>query len=93
MHQWECVTTCVYSTAELINNMVNAAREIKYETALRHLGAELLAEIFPGYTWGKGTRQGLRLKDDYHVSYYRSRFEGKPCLYVEWSGIEHVFTQ
>lgn len=28
---------------------------------------------------------------DWHVSYHRSMFRGKPCIYVRHSAIEYIF--
>ena len=39
-----------------------------------------------------GSGDGLHLKDDWHVNYYRSTFRGQPCYYAKHSAIEHIFT-
>lgn len=36
---------------------------------------------------------GLKLRNDYHVRYYKSRFNGKPCIDVDWSAIDHIFVK
>ncbi len=84
-------TTCVSSTAELIDAMTERSREIKYKTALNLLGAEVLKE-FNIYNWGRGKKKGLKLKNDWAVSYYKSKYNGRKCVYIVHSAIEHIFT-
>ena len=71
--------------------MIDTAREITYETLLRHVSTDELASVFPDYEWGRGKRDGLKLKDDYAVSFYSSTYRGKPCVYVCHSAIEYIF--
>lgn len=85
-------TSCVNSTAAQINAMVDRAREITYQTFSRYVGPEELQEVFDGYTWGPGRQDGLRLKNDWAVSFYRSRYAGRKCVYVYHSAIEYIFT-
>jgi len=86
-------TDCTCSTARWINNMVDQAREVTYETLVRRVGVDQLASVFPFYEWGRGTRAGLRMKDDYMISYYRSKYRGRTCYYVCHSSIEYIFTE
>ena len=44
-----------------------------------------------GYATGNQT--GLRLVDDYAVHFYRSRYNGVPCYYIDHSSIEHIWTK
>jgi len=72
--------------------MVDQSREVTFETLRKHVGTDNLKDMFPFYDWGNG-HGGLRMKDDYCVSYYKSRYNGCPCYYVEHSRIEYVFTK
>lgn len=83
-------TDCVNSTAELINDMVDSAKETTYEELILHVTEEQLKEVFPNYEWSD---EGLELRNDYAVSFYRSQYNGMPCYYIEHSMIEHVFTE
>lgn len=85
-------TNCTSSTAKLINDMVDQAREVTYATLARHVGADQLRFTFPFYAWGPGT-PGLRMKNDWAVSYYRSKYRGRLCYYVQHSAIEYIFTR
>ena len=81
------ITSCVNSTAELIGTMVDNAHEITYKTLVRHVGTAALNELFPFYA----DVPGLSLENDYSVSFYKSQFDGHPCVYVVHSAIEYVF--
>lgn len=83
------VTCCIYSTADAIRDMVDQERQVSYRTALKHIGRAELAFVFPDYEWGHA--RGLRMHNDWHVGYYRSRYLGKPCYFVRHSAIEYIF--
>ena len=82
------LTNCVNSTAEHINNMVEVAREITYGTFIKHVDWKELANMFSCETHYK---HGLLLKNDWAVSYFKSKYRGKPCYYVCHSCIEYIF--
>ena len=84
-------TCCVNSTAEKIDDMMETAREVTYRTIAKLVGVDELSEVFSCYQWGRGV--GLRLKDDYHVSFYTAKFDGRRACVVEHSRIEYVFTK
>lgn len=68
--------------------MVDRARDISYETFMRQCDCADLVENM-GYATGREV--GLHLKDDWHVSYHKSTFQGMPCYYMRHSAIEYVF--
>ena len=70
-------------------DMIDYARSISRRTFLKYIDKEQLEEIESSLGYDKH----LRMKDDYHVGYYRSSLNGKRVYYFKWSGIEHVFTQ
>ena len=90
-HIYHYYINCVSSDGESIGDMVDNAREIGYNTFVKGIDIEELKELFPFYNWGNRKENGLKLKDDYAVSYYKSIYEGRPCLYVAHSAIEYVF--
>lgn len=71
-------------------DMVDSATNITRRTFVKHIGNDALHEIEAtlGYT-----RLGLAMRDDWHVSYHRSKLHGQRCYYFRWSGIEFVFTR
>lgn len=82
---YEYVTNCVHSTCKAITDMTDAARDIKYETFRRYVNIKELEKML-GYT-----SPILRIKDDYAVSFYRSRYKGRSCVYVTGSSIEYIY--
>ncbi len=83
------ITCCVDSTAELINNMTDQAREITYRTLLKYITLDHILEIFPIYERTK--KLGLTIENDWAVSYYKSKYNGCACVYIQHSCIEYVF--
>ena len=83
------ITNCTESTAEKISNMVDNAKEIKYNTFLKHVKLNDLKSMFHFYSWNNDG--GLKMKNDYAVSFYKSKYEKKPCVFVCWSAIEYIF--
>jgi hypothetical protein len=72
--------------------MDDAAVEIKYSTARRYLG-ELLDDWAEAHGYLVGRGRGLRLRHDYAVRYYKSTYDGKPCIDVDWSAIDNIFVR
>lgn len=83
--------SCVESPGPKIQAMIDSAVDVSYNKFMSVVGWEKVRELFPQYTWGRG-RGGLRLKDDWAVSYSRGVYEGKPAYYITHSAIEYVFT-
>lgn len=88
---YEYRTSCVESTANLIHAMVDAAIDITYRTMLKHCPGLIDWAVSVGYERHGNT--GLSLKQDWHPSYHRSKYRGRRCYYVRWSGIEHIFLE
>jgi len=78
-------TTCVDSTAEIINQVVGTEQEIAFSTFLSHINLikAALNEFF-GYTL-------MSIDKDWAVHYFKSFYLGKPCVFVRWSAIEYIF--
>ncbi len=89
MKSYQYLTNCVESTAASIDKMVDAAKEITFETFARNCDYTGLARSM-GYS--VGPEKGLHIKDDYAVRFYSSKFKGKKCYYIVRSAIEWIFT-
>jgi len=94
-------TCCVYSTAEAIISMVDQAREITWRTFLQYVPVEETQRIFPMYSYrgelynkvaGWATFP-MHIKNDYVVSFHKSRYEGRRCYYIDHNRIEYIFTK
>ena len=81
----EYLTCCVCSSAELIDNMVEQAKEISVSTFLHRVNINV--EDFGYVKRGKG----LKLKSDWAVSFFKSIFNGQPCYYMQHSAIEYIY--
>ena len=88
--KYQFITSCVNSTAELIDNMVDSAIDITYRTFIQYVDIQELSEMF-GYVMN--SRNGLTLKKDWAVSYHRSTYDGQPCYYLRHSAIEYIFVK
>ena len=87
------VTDCVNSDCESISDMTEKAKEITYRTFIKHIPIYELLKIgpFSNYDTPHEKKGGLKLKNDWHVSYHKSTYQGHPCLYVQHSSIEYIF--
>ena len=83
-------TDCIAARGEDIDAMRAGAREVTYRTMLRWCDLVGLAEQL-GYC--RSSRQGITLKGDWGVSYYKSTYRGRPCYFLVWSAIEYVFVR
>lgn len=83
-------TCCVHSDARSIHDMTDRAREITLATFRKR--CETL-EWETGLGYERDGRGGLPLSRDWHVSYFKSHYRGKPCYYARHSAIEHIFTE
>ena len=86
MRDFQYLTCCINSTAQLIDDMIDRAITITWETLIKHISHKHLSEIFPFYN-----NCPLTLKNDYHVSFHRSKYDGQKCYYVVHSGIKYIF--
>ena len=81
--------SCVESTSELITAMTERAREVTLRTMRKHCAGLREWEREMGYV--TGSKKGLHLKNDWTVSYYKSRYNGRPCYYIDHSRIERIW--
>ena len=82
MKAYHYKTDCVSSRAKDIIEMVDNSREVTYETLRKH--CEGISTFF-------GTSP--HIKNDWAVRFYKSKFKGKPCYYVDHSAIEYIWTK
>jgi hypothetical protein len=88
--------SCVGCPRHLVDdliNMIDANIAITYNTFIKHVDRDELREMEKamGYDTMPWERRGLRLKNDWAVSYHRSTFKGKQVYYFRHSGIEYLF--
>ena len=70
---------------------VAGARAISRRTFLRYVDREALhsLELMLGYELHPS--RGMTMAADGYVTYARSQFRGRPCVYVEHSSITYIF--
>lgn len=67
-----------------LNQMIDDAREITWSTFSKVCDyVDIESEVI-----GKC---GIKLKDDWAVSFYSSMYQGKKCYYFRHSSIEYIF--
>jgi len=93
MKKYHYETSCVECTnrVEALNKMIEEAVEVEYSAMLRNCENLTIWAQRQGYS--RNIHQGLTLKDDWHVSFHKSTFEGKPCYYLRWSAIEFIWVR
>jgi hypothetical protein len=87
-------TSCVDIScllADKLTEMIDNATDSNYNAMLRNCKGLLEWAREKGYE--RSVRQGLTLKNDWHVSYHRSTFMGQPCFYLVWSAIEFIWVR
>jgi len=79
-------TSCVHSTAELIDEMCDQAEDVEWGEILENCAEveDWVASLGPYDEW-------FHITDDDHVSFHKSRYDGQDCYYVQWSGIEFIW--
>ena len=88
----QLVARCNDGTASLqeLETLYEHDKEITYATFAKYVDVPAISETL-GYIPPQRRTRGLKLKQDYHVTYSRSIFRGKPCFHLEWSAIDHIF--
>ena len=93
MKEYVYETSCVHCAdrVDALNKMTEDAKDVTYRTMCKHCKGLLEWAINSGYNRRKD--QGITLRNDWHVSYHKSNFDGLPCYYLRWSGIEFIWTK
>jgi hypothetical protein len=84
-------TCCVNSTYEHIHAMVEREKDVSYKTIRKHCSELREWAEGMGYEWIGN--KGLKLKDDYAVSFHKSVYRGRRCYFIRHSAIEHIWTE
>jgi len=103
------VTNCVScDDVDALNEMMDSAVDVTYEEFVCKVGLPAIFDSGIGYSYYWTPAQAisggvdysevarnrpLTLKKDWHVSYHRSTYQGKPCYFMVHSAIEYVFVK
>ena len=74
-----------------INEMKDIAIDVTYETMLKHCDIQGVMELFFSGVYAQSKKDGLTIKNDWHIYYYKSIYRGKKCYYLRHSSIEYIF--
>lgn len=86
-------TSCVESVGSLINEMQAESTDATYATMLAHCEGLLEKAEELGYERRSSSGHGLTLKNDWSISYHKSKYCGFPCYYFVWSHIEYIWVR
>jgi len=84
-------TNCVSARGADITEMKDGAEQITRRTFLKYVSRETLAEMEVNLGYDRHHKQGLTMAQDWCVSYWKSEYRGKPCVYFDHSSIEYVY--
>lgn len=73
--------------------MIDNNLEITRETFLRQVDRDDLSSIAKELGYEDHPSRGLTMKNDYHITYHRSKLYGKTVYYFRHSAIEYIFVQ
>ena len=79
----EFIGICVSLQAEDLHAYDDSERRIKYRTFLRHVGRKVVADLDRLF--------GVPLRRDWHVSFGRGKWKGRPCVCLHHSRIHHLW--
>lgn len=88
------IRTCVGchgKDLDKLNEMIARERPISRRAFRESVDRAELREIEIGLGYEAHPSRGLTMAGDWHVSYHRSVWGDKPCVYFRWSAIEHIF--
>jgi hypothetical protein len=76
-----------------IQDMIDEAEDISWEEFNKYISNQELRSIFGDiYDYdNQDNKVGLKIQDDYAVSFHKSFFQGVPCYYLVHSAIEYIF--
>jgi hypothetical protein len=86
--RYRFVTTCVNSTSDDIDALIEQAQDVSMRIFRQKIGSEQYRELEAAL----GYNRDLRLANDWAVSTHRSVYRGVPAYYLVWSAIEHIYT-
>lgn len=85
----EWVGTCVGLREQDLNDYDDTEREIGYATFLKHLGRERMRELNEQLGYRRGEK--LQIGTDWHITFSRGKWKGKPAICMMWSSIHHLW--
>ena len=78
---------------ENLKEMIALRRSISRSTFVKHVDKRELGDLEERLGYASHHSQGLMMSQDWGVSYYKSKLQGKKVYFFVYSGIEYVFTE
>jgi len=82
------IGNCADLDERLLADMIEHADEVTYDEMAENCD---LRPFEDKLAYEQDPKNGLTLKNDTHVSYWRSRYDGRPCYYHTHSSYEWVW--
>ena len=73
--------------------MIDKNIEITRKTFLRHVDSWDISAIAGSLGYQTHPSKGLTMKNDFHITYHRSKLYGETVYYFRHSAIEYIFVQ
>ena len=86
--RYDCVNP---ENKEELFHIVDNNQEITFDTFKKRINLEDFKSLCRNLVYAVGKENGLHIKDDWHVSYHKARYHGKPIYFLKHSAIEYVF--
>jgi len=76
-----------------LSQMIDDNIDITRSTFMSHVSKDDMDYLEQQLGYAKRKSDGLTMKDDWHVSYHRSKLKGERVYYFRHSAIEYVFVE
>lgn len=80
-------TNCTLAKEKELSLMIENSSEISYEKFLKLVDEESFNELAKSLGYDKD----FPIQKEPYISYHKSTFRGKDCVYLVQSAIEHIF--
>jgi hypothetical protein len=87
---YHCNCTAPIGGVEALEEMIEQGAKISGEEAVDRIEKDTIRSVFGDGALGEG---GVDLREDPCVNFFKSSYQGTPCIYVRHSKIEHVFLE
>ena len=84
------VTTCVAANGDDIRDMVDQAAPIDFHDFSSEIGEEQVEWLSDEFGYSDLV---LKMEEDCHVRFFRSKYKGIDCVFMLHSAIEYVFAE
>lgn len=93
-HDYEYVGCCTQmegGNVQRLNEMIANEQKITLRTFRQYAHPKAFAEILEALGYVRGGKPSI--SGDHMVGFYKSQWQGRPCVFMRHSAIEHVFVK